>query len=201
MLTTLVPPTSGTARVNGFDVVAIAERRAAVHRRHSAGDDLRPGFERGGEHEHFRQALRHLRARNGSKTIKELLEAVDLTQWADKPVKMFSGGMRRRLEIARGLVHRAEDFLPRRADHRPGPGLARGRLGNAGATETRARPDDPRHDALHGRGGQAVRPHRHRGPRQTGRAGFAAEIEGLRFPAKTCWKSAFPTCRRTGRKR
>src|SRR6202012_29487 len=45
------------------------------------------------------------------RTIKQLLHDVDLEQWAEKPVKMFSGGMRRRLEIARGLVHSPRIFF------------------------------------------------------------------------------------------
>jgi ABC-2 type transport system ATP-binding protein len=43
--------------------------------------------------------------------ISELLEAVELTAWADKPVKNLSGGMRRRVEIARGLVHEPHIFF------------------------------------------------------------------------------------------
>ena len=58
MLTTLLPPTAGTALVNGFDVVEAGRRRAPVDRRHPAGDDQRPRAERRGEPDHLRQAVR-----------------------------------------------------------------------------------------------------------------------------------------------
>ena len=58
MLTTLLPPTAGTALVNGFDVVNAGRRRAPVDRRHSAGDDQRPRAERRGEPAHLREAVR-----------------------------------------------------------------------------------------------------------------------------------------------
>src|SRR6266481_8338038 len=43
--------------------------------------------------------------------IDELLEAVELTKWRSAPVKHLSGGMRRRVEIARGLVHEPRIFF------------------------------------------------------------------------------------------
>jgi ABC-2 type transport system ATP-binding protein len=43
--------------------------------------------------------------------MAELIEAVELTKWADKPVKNLSGGMRRRVEIARGLIHEPKVFF------------------------------------------------------------------------------------------
>src|SRR5580700_4434567 len=98
MLTTLVPPTSGTARVNGFDVV-----REANEVRQSIGvipqamtSDLDLSAQ---ENMSIFAKLYGIPREKRLRTIKALLKEVDLEQWADKPVKMFSGGMRRRLEI------------------------------------------------------------------------------------------------------
>src|ERR1700677_51600 len=110
MLTTLVPPTSGVARVNGFDVA-----RAANEVRKSIGvipqamtSDLDLSAQ---ENMSIYAKLYGIPGEKRRRVIKELLEEVDLTQWADKPVKTFSGGMRRRLEIARGMVHAPKVFF------------------------------------------------------------------------------------------
>ena len=110
MLTTLVPPTAGTARVNGFDVArAPNEVRQAIGVIPQAmTSDLDLSAE---ENLSIFAKLYGIPREKRRHTIRELIRAVDLEPWLDKPVKMFSGGMRRRLEIARGLVHEPKIFF------------------------------------------------------------------------------------------
>ena len=110
MLTTLLPPTAGTAVINGFDVVKQADGV-----RHSIGvipqamtSDLELSVE---ENLIIFAKLYGVPREKRKRLIDELLDAVELTQWRDKQVRNLSGGMRRRVEIARGLVHEPKIFF------------------------------------------------------------------------------------------
>ncbi|HVL81756.1 MAG TPA: ATP-binding cassette domain-containing protein [Actinomycetota bacterium] len=105
ILCTLLSPTSGSAEVNGFDVVA---HRDAV--RASIGIVFQdPSLDinlTARENLRFHADVYGVPRGEAEARMGALLEMVDLTERADKPVMTFSGGMRRRLELARGLLHR-----------------------------------------------------------------------------------------------
>ena len=110
MMTTLLQPTSGTALVDGFDVITQSDdvRRAIGVIPQAMTSDLDLSVY---ENLLIFAKLYGVPRQKRTRLIKDLLEAVELTQWADKQVKNLSGGMRRRVEIARGLVHEPHVFF------------------------------------------------------------------------------------------
>jgi ABC-2 type transport system ATP-binding protein len=104
MLTTLLRPTAGRARVAGFDVVSEAadvRRAIGVALQEAALDPLMTGREL----IRLQATLHGLPREEGQRRSDALLERVDLVDAADRQVGTYSGGMRRRLDMASALVH------------------------------------------------------------------------------------------------
>ncbi len=105
ILATLIKPTSGTAIINGYDI-----KQNAPNVRSSIGivfqtpssDDMLTGYENLKIH----SLLYNVPANIRKNRIAYVLDLVGLTNRKDDLVKKYSGGMRRRLEIARGLLHK-----------------------------------------------------------------------------------------------
>src|SRR6184192_1116956 len=105
MLTTLLPPTSGVARVGGYDV---AREGPQVRSRIGAAlqEAALDGLLTGREHLRLQAALQALPRNVRTSSADELLERVGLSEAADRKVRGYSGGMKRRLDLAMALVHR-----------------------------------------------------------------------------------------------
>ena len=102
-LITLLHPTSGTATVMGYDTVREADLVRAVIG-YVPQERAIDRFLTGREHLQLLGALYHLTKAEATKRIGELLKLVDLEADADRPAKTYSGGMKRKLDIACGLL-------------------------------------------------------------------------------------------------
>ena len=105
MLTTLLPPTAGTATVAGYDVV-----KEGPQVRKAIGAALQEAaldpFLTGREHLRLQTTMHGITGEERRERSDELLTRVGLTEAADRKVKGYSGGMKRRLDLALALVHR-----------------------------------------------------------------------------------------------
>jgi ABC-2 type transport system ATP-binding protein len=104
MLTTLLPPTAGRATVAGFDVVREGPKvRAAIGA--ALQEAALDPFLTGREHLRLQASLHGIKGDTRKALLGALLDRVGLTQAADRKVRTYSGGMKRRLDLALALIH------------------------------------------------------------------------------------------------
>ena len=105
ILTTLLKPTSGQALLSGFDVMTNAKQvrqNIGYVQQETTVDEYLTGR----ENLLLQAKLNHIPKNEINKRIDEILDLIELTDKQDKPVGTYSGGMRKRLDIAGGLLHR-----------------------------------------------------------------------------------------------
>ena len=105
MLTTLLPPTAGTARVGGYDVVKEGPKVRSVIGAALQEAALDPMLT-GRDHLRLQSTLQGISRAERKPRAQELLDRVGLSEAADRKVGGYSGGMKRRLDLALALVHR-----------------------------------------------------------------------------------------------
>ena len=166
MLTTLLPPTAGTARVGGHDIVHEGAGRARVDRRRAAGGRARPAADRPRAHAPADDAAGRPEARAPRAAATSCSSASGSPTRPTARCGGYSGGMKRRLDLALALVHRPRDPVPRRADDRAGSAEPLGHVAGGRAAGARGRRDRVPHHAVPRGGRRAGRPHRDHRPRQ-----------------------------------
>ena len=176
MLTTMTTPDGGTGRVAGYDIVrdARAVRRIiGVTGQDASLDEQLSGTQNlvmVGELSKLPRKVARTRS-------AELLERFELSDAADRPVKTYSGGMRRRLDLAASLVTRPAGAVPRRAHHRARPHQPPAHVGchpRAG----RRRHHAAAHHPVPRRGRRPGRPHLGHRPRRRHRRGHGPRAQG-----------------------
>ncbi len=176
MLTTLLTITSGRAEVVGVDVARDpdeARRRIGVALQEAGLDPRQTGRELLVLH----GRLFGLGAAQAAERADELLSLVELEEAADRVIKGYSGGMKRRLDLAAALLHEPEVLFLDEPTTGLDPGEPADDLGGA-ASHQRRRDDGLPHDAVPRGGRPALRPHRDHRQRPHREAGNPGAAQG-----------------------